>query len=229
MPVPPSTMTSRPAYSLELVADADDGRDAHGAGENGGVAGAGAAGSDEAEDFRFVELDGLAGGKVVGGEDDGHGAVDTALHRAGQDAEDATGDVLDVGGAGLHVGIVHRGEHLRELSGHVADDGLEVEALLVDFFLNGLYIVEVLRHHLVHLEERGCLVSGLDPRLLGQRAELFDGFGLRGLKALPLRVPVLDGVAADLAFRALIKIERSGGDAGGGALSLDRDHIGFSF
>ncbi len=56
-------------------------------------------------------------------------AIPPCTHAA-QDAEDALADILDVGGAGLHVGIVHRGEHLGKLLGGVGDGGLGVHLLV---------------------------------------------------------------------------------------------------
>ena len=209
---------------LELIAHADDGGDAHGAGEDGGVAGAGAGGGHKAEDLGLVELDGLTGGEVVSREHDGHVGVDAALHDAAEDADDAGGDVLDVGGAGLHVGVVHRGKHLGKLGGHVGDDGLRVAELLLDAVFDGLFVVEVLAHHLVGLEQEGGLVAGLFTRLLGQDAELLDGLGLGGLEAGPLGLKIGDLVAGDGALGALVEVKGTRGNAGGDALALDRDH-----
>ena len=188
------------------------------------MTGAGAALGDEAEDLGLVELDGLAGGEVVGGENDGDLGVDAALHDAEQDADDAAGDVLDVGGAGLHVGVVHRSEHLRELGAGVGHNGLGVAALFLDPGLDGLLVVEVLAHHLVGLEQEGGLVAGLGSGLLGELAELVDGLGLGGLEAGPFGLAVGDLKTADGALDALVEVKGTRGDAGGYALALDRDH-----
>ena len=216
----------RPALilGLELIAHADDGGDAHGAGQDGGVAGAGAALGDEAEDLALVELNGLGGGQVVGGQDDGHRGVDAALGHAGQDGDDAAGHVPDVGGTGLHIGVVHAGEHLGELGGHVGDGGLGVVGAFADQLLDGLLKVQVLGHQLVGLEERGGLVAGLGTGLLSQHGQLLDGGGLGCLEARELRLGILDGIAAQGGLGALIEVKRTRGDAGGYALALDRNH-----
>ena len=168
---------------LELVAHADDGGDAHGAGQDRGVAGAGTAGGDKAQDLGLVELYGLAGSQIVSGEDHGHIGVDAALYDAGEYADDAGGNVLHVSGAGLHVAVVHGGEHRGKLRGHIGDHSLGVLVGVLDQLLNGLFIVQVLRHELVGLKEHGGLVAGLLAGLLRQNAELLDGLGLGCLEA----------------------------------------------
>ena len=209
---------------FELIAHADDGGDAHGAGEDGGVAGAGAALGDEAEDLGLVQLHGLAGGKIVGGEDDGHLGVDAALHHAQKDPDNTAGDVLDVGGSCLHVAVVHGGEHLGKLGAHVGDDGLGIAAFFLDPGLNGFLVVQVLAHHLVGLEQERSLVAGFLSGLLGQLAELIDGLGLGGLEAGPFGFAVCHLIAADGALDALEEVEGTRGHAGGYALALDGNH-----
>ena len=60
-------------FRLHLVADADNGGNAHGAGQDGGVAGAGTAFRDETEDLALVQLDGFARSQVIRGQDHGNG------------------------------------------------------------------------------------------------------------------------------------------------------------
>ena len=134
------------------------------------------------------------------------------------------GMIADIGGAGLHIGVVHGGEHLGKLGGHVGDDGLRVAELFLDAVFDGLFVVEVLAHHLVGLEEESGLVSGLFTRLLGQNAELLDGLGLGGLEAGPLSLKIGDLVAGDGALGALVEVKGTRGNAGGYALALDGDH-----
>ncbi len=217
-------MISRPAYSvLELVPHADDGGNTHRAGKDGGVARTGAALGDEAEDLALVELDGLAGGEIVRRQDHGHIAVDTALHRAGQNADDAVGHVADIRRARLHIGVVHRGEHIRKLLAHVAEHRFSIQPA-ADRLLDGLLVIEILCHQLVRLKQQRRLIARLGARLFGERAQLLDGPCLRILEAFPLRLDVRHGGADDLSLCALIEIERTGCNAGGYAFSLDRDH-----
>ena len=54
-------------------------------------------------------------GQVVSAEQHRHIGRNAALHDAAQDAQNALADILDVGGAGLHIGVVHRGKHLGKL------------------------------------------------------------------------------------------------------------------
>ena len=211
---------------LELVAHADDGGDAHGAGEDGGVAGAGAARGDEAQDLGLVKLNGLGRGQIVGREDDGHVGVDAALHNAGENGDDAGGNVLHVGGAGLHVAVVHGGEHLCKLGGNIGDHGFGVLLFVLDELLDGLLVVEVLGHELVGLKEHGGLVACLFAGFLGQHAQLLDGLGLGGLEAGPFGVDIDDLIAVDGGLGALIEIEGTRGDAGGYALALNGNHNG---
>ena len=193
------------------------------------MARAGAAGGDKAEDLGFVQLHGLTRGQIVGGEDHGHLGVDAALHRAGEDADDAAGDVLDVGRAGLEIVVVHGGEGLGLDGARVGHGGLGVEAGFLDKALDGLLIVEILAHHLVRFKKHGGVVAGLGARLLGQHAQLLDGLGLRVLEAQPLALAVLDLVAAQGRIGALIEIQRTRGHAGGDALALNGDHSICSF
>ena len=212
-------------FGLQLVAHADDGGNAHGAGQYRRVAGAAAALGDEGQYLALVQLHGLRRGQVVRRQDHGHGAVDAALHHAGQYADDAAGDVLHVGGAGLHIGVVHLGEHVRELGGDVGDGGLGVQLFILDQALDGLDVVVVLGHHLVGLEQERGLLAGLLEGLFIQLAQLVDGLFLGGLEAVPLGRGVLHLDAADDALRALVVVQRPHGHAGGYALALDRNHF----
>ena len=205
-------------FRLKLVAHADDGGDAHGPGQDGRVARSAAALGDEAQDLALVELDRLAGGEIVRRQNDGHRRVDAALGDAGKDGEDAARHVLHVRGTGLHVGVVHGGEHLGELCGGVGDGCLRVQIPL-DEALDGLLEVQVLCHHLMGLKEHGSLVAGLLAGLLGQHAQLLDRLGLGLLETRELRFPVLHLIAAQRALGSLIEIQRPRGDAGGNALS----------
>ena len=209
---------------LEGVAHADDGGDAHGAGQDGGVAGAGTACRDEAQNLGLVQLDGLGGSQVVGGQQDRHVGGDAALHHTAQDAEDALADVLDVGGAGLHVGIVHRGEHLGKLLGGVGDGGFGVHLLVGDAVLDGFLVVQVLGHHLVGLKQHGGFVAGLGAGLLGQLAQLLHSAGLGALETMPLGIGIFYGIALDLGGGAAIVVQRAYAHAGGNALALNGDH-----
>ena len=190
------------------------------------MAGAGAARRDKAQNFGFVELDGLGRGEVVGRQQDRHLGRNAALHDAAQNAQDALADVAHVGGAGLHVGVVHGGEHGGELVRHVGDGGLGVEFFVGDKVFDGFLVVEVLGHHLVGLKQHGGFVAGLGAGLFGQIAQLLDGAGLRALKAVPFGVGILHGIALDLGGGAAVKIQRAHTHAGRNALALDGDHAG---
>src|SRR5699024_8061404 len=170
----------------------------------------------------------LRRGQVVCGQQDRHFGGDTALHHAAQDAQDALADVLDVGGAGLHVGIVHGGEHLGELLRHVGYRRFGVELFVGDEVLDGFLIVAVLAHHLVSSEQHGGLVPCLGAGLFGQLAQLFDGAGLRALETMPFRIGIFYGVAFDLGGGAAVEIQRPDADACRNALALNGDHDGTS-
>ncbi len=213
---------------LELVAHADDGGNAHRAGQDGGVARAGAALGDEAQDLALVKLDGFGRGQIVGSQNYGHVRVDAALHHAGKDPQNSGGNVLHVGCAGLEIGVVHGRKHLGKLGGGVGHSGLGVVQLLADGGLDGLFIVQILGHHLMGLKEHGGLVAGLGSGLFGQLAKLLNGFFLSGLEPGPLGLGVLNLVAAQRGLCALIEIQGAGGHTGGHALALDGNHM-FSF
>ena len=211
---------------LERIAHADDGGDTHCAGQNGGVARAGAARRDKAQNLGLVKLDRLGRGQIVSAEQHRHIGGNAALYDAAEDAQDALADILDISGAGLHVGIVHRGEHLGKLLGRVGNGGLGVHLLVENTVLDGLLIVEVLSHHLVRFKQHGGLVTGIPAGLLGQIAQLLNGAGLGTFKAMPLGIGILYGIALDLCCGAAVKIERANADTGGNALALNRDHWG---
>ena len=141
-----------------------------------------------------------------------------------QDAEDALADVLDVGGAGLHVGIVHGGEHLGKLLGGVGDGGLGVHLLVGDAVLDGFLVVQVFGHHLVGLKQHGGFVAGLGAGLLGQLAQLLHSAGLGTLETMPLGIGIFYGIALDLGGGATIVVQRAYAYAGGNALALNGDH-----
>ena len=179
---------------LQGFAQAADGGDAHGAGQDGGVGVAGAALGHEAQDLGLVQLQGLGGGQVVGGQDHGDLGIDAALDDAHQIVENAGGHVLDVGGAGAHIGVVHGGEHGGELLAGLLDRVLHVAALGLQRVHHALHKVLVLHEHGVGLKEDGSLVAGLLAALLGQIVQLLDGLllGLGQAGLLGLDVSALE-------------------------------------
>ena len=126
--------------------------------------------------------------------------------------------------AGLHVGIVHGGEHLGKLLGGVGDGGLGVHLLVGDAVLDGFLVVQVLGHHLVGLKQHGGFVASLGAGLLGQLAQLLHGAGLGALETMPLGIGIFYGIALDLGGGAAIVVQRAYAHTGGNALALNGDH-----
>ena len=65
---------------VEVLPQAAHGGDAHGAGQDGGVAVARALLGGNGQDLFLIQLDGLGGCQIVGTQDDGHIGVDASLH-----------------------------------------------------------------------------------------------------------------------------------------------------
>ena len=199
---------------LQCIAQANNGGDAHGAGQNGGVAGTGTACRNKAQDLGLVQLDGFGRSQIIRSQQDRDLGGNTALHHAAQDAQNPLADVLDVGGTGLHIGIVHRGKHCGELFGHVGNSSLGIEFFFVDEVFDGFLVVQVFSHHLVCFKQHGGFVAGLGAGLLGQLAQLLNGAGLSTLEAMPLGLRIFHGVALDLGRGTAVEIQRSDADTG---------------
>ena len=167
-----------------------------------------AARRDKAEDKRLIQLYGLARRKVVRCHDARHVGHDAALALAGQNADHARRNIPNIRRTRLHVAVVHRGEHLRELRAGVADGGLRIQAVVFDEPLNALDKIQIVQHHLVGLEQHGRILACLSERLIMQCAELL----LRGLtgimKTRELRRGIRHRTTRNFAARAAVKADR---------------------
>ena len=167
-----------------------------------------AARRDKAEDKRLVQLHGLARRKVVRCHDARHVGHNAALALTGQNADHPRRNIPNIRRTRLHVAVVHRGEHLCELRTGVADGSLRIQTVVFDEPLNALDEIQIVQHHLVGLEQHGCVLACLSERLVMQYAELL----LRGLagimKTRELRRGIRHRTARDFAVRAAVKADR---------------------
>ena len=164
---------------------------------------------DKAEDKRLVQLHGLARRKVVRCHDARHIGYDAAFALAGQNADHARRNIPNIRRTRLHVAVVHRGEHLCELRTGVADGSLRIQTVVFDEPLNALDEIQIVQHHLMGLEQHGCVLARLSECLVMQYAELL----LRGLagimKTRELRRGIRHRTARDFAARTTVKADRA--------------------
>ena len=174
----------------------------------------------ERENLVFVELDRLARREVVRRDDHRPGRVDPRALHAAEHVHQPLGHVLDVRRAPLHIGVVHRGKHLREVIRRHADGVFRVHPLGGDDVGDRIAVVKVLEHHLVDLEDHRVGLPHLDERLLVERLELFDGLCLRVLEPGDLRLRVVDAASVDVLLAALIERQPAERDPAEHALAV---------
>ena len=138
---------------------ADDGGDAQGTGQNRRVGIRAACRRHEAQDLIRVELQRFAGSQVVGGDDDVVVFAEIDARSAAQLLFHATRYVEDIGGAGLHVGVVHRAEHFGKLLGRPVDGRFGVEHFIADLPFDRVDIIVVVQHHLVYFKHGGLFFA----------------------------------------------------------------------
>ena len=179
---------------------------------------------DKAQNLGLIELYGLGRCQIVRCQDNRYVGVDTALNCTHQDANNAVGNVLNVGCACLHVAVVHCCEHLSELHAGIADSSLCIQVITLDQALNGFYVIEVIEHHLVGFEQDCCLFARLVECLFVQLTELADRGCLRSLEACPFNCRISVGHTRYRAGAAAVEIQRADSHAAGYALAIDRNH-----
>ena len=175
--------------------DPDQGRDIHGSGQNRRMGVGAAQLRHKSQQFGFVHLHRLTGSQVFGSQNHRLIAQILSVPAAMEDAHHPLGDVLHIGGAGLHVFIVHLGEHPGKIVAGGGHRVLCIDLLGFDDVFHGIVEVIVLQHHGMHLENGRIDLAHFLQRLLIQCLELFDG-GFPGiLIACQLRLRVGDASA----------------------------------
>ena len=204
---------------LQAVPQTADGGDAHGPGQDGSVAVAGAALGGKGQNLALVQLHSLGGGQVVRRQNHWLLGVDASGHNAHQIVENPAGHVQHVRRAGLHVGVVHIGEHGGKLLARLLDRVLNITLLRLQHGQDVVHIVLVLHEHAVGLEEDGGLVAGLRPGFLRQYLQLLYGFllGVGQTLLFSLRICRRLGYCG---VCALVEVERTLFHAGRDAFSL---------
>ena len=208
---------------LQGVAQAADGRDAHGSGKNGGMAVAGAALGHEAQNLGLVQLQGLGGGQIVRRQDHRLLGIDAALHNAHEVIEKPLGHILNVRGSCLHVRIVHGGKHGGKLLARHHHGVLRVALLFLHGAGDGIHIILVLDEHSMGFKQDGGLIAGFLPAVLRQHLQLGNGFLLCLSQTGFLRLHIR-GELFDLLLGTLIEIKVSLENALGNALTLNYNH-----
>ena len=112
----------------------DESGNIHVAGENRGVAVGAAEVSDKAQQLALVELYGLGRSQILSDDDKRLVALVNAAVGACEYVDYASGDILYVGGARLHVLVVHRREGLGKVLARRLDGVLGGLALCIDDF-----------------------------------------------------------------------------------------------
>ena len=133
---------------------------------------------NESEHLILIERDSFAGGEVVGAYYHFIVSFRAVSRRACKVSDHPIRNILNVGGARLHIRVVHRGEHLSEVIGGKGYCVLGVYALAVDDIFYRLVIIVVLEHHHVYLEDLRVSFADLFKRLFVYFPELFSGGGL---------------------------------------------------
>ncbi|MNO83764.1 hypothetical protein D3C76_750860 [compost metagenome] len=176
---------------IRQVDRAHDGRDTHGAGEDGDVGVARTEHRDQAGQLAFRHFAEHRRRQFLADDDGlvriGQGLLPLFL----QVGEDAPADVLDVGGALAQVGVVHQFEALDVLHHHLAQGALGPLAGADDalhFEADG----SVVEHHQVDVEQRALFLAQLARQLAGEVAHVFTDRLQRLLEQLDLGLDVVD-------------------------------------
>ncbi len=171
---------------LEGVVQADDGRDAEAARDDGGVRGDAADVGDEAAEAMALEKDHVRGREVVRHHDElvllrsrglGEGL------RAHQGLQHALDRLLHVGLALAQVRIVDLVEAVGELLHLLHQGPFGVAAPLADERLGGLRQRRIVEDHAVQVEERLELLRCVGRDVLLEGGEILARLGERGLEA----------------------------------------------
>ena len=137
------------------------------------MAGAGALPGDKGQNPLPGELDGLAGGQILGHQQEGTlGKPEPGI--AAEDVVNPPGHIPDIRAAGIHVLVIHGRKDLGELlAGVQRRDGCRRAAL------NGsghsVQVVQVLQHEHLDLHNGGLLLAQLHLGLLVEGAQLLPG------------------------------------------------------
>ena len=180
---------------------------------------AGAAPGGDGQDFALVQLDGLGGGQVVGGQNDRNIRVNAPFGHAGEEVHQPAGHVPHVGRPGLHVGVVHSGQHGGELLPGLLG-GVLGGVPRFQLFLHGAGEILVLQKHGVGFKQCGGIVAGLDSGLLRHALQLLHGLGSGGLQPSPLRRRVPGHLLLHRSTDPVIEAENALFNAFGHALAL---------
>jgi hypothetical protein len=189
------------------------------------MAAAGAPLGEEAQNTALVQLERLRGGQIAGGQNDWLPNVDAPFGHAHQVVAHTAGHVPDVGGTGLHVGVVHLRQHGGELLPGQLHRPLGGAGLFHQGGVHAVAKVLVLDKHGVGLEQQGGVRSGFLPGLLGQGVELLDRSRLGVLQAALFRLHAQRSVIGYRCRRPLVKADGALDDAFGDALSLHEPHV----
>ena len=145
--------------------------------------------------------------------------------RVRQQADHPFGDIAHVSRTLLHVGIVHRGKHLREVVGRGADGIFSIDLLGLDDVLNRFTIILIVEHHLMDVKDHGVGLADLHHRLFIEFLELADCFRFCRFEPADLSLRVVYMIAFNDVFPPPVKGYPSDGNAAEHTFAFDYVHI----
>ena len=111
---------------------------------------------DKGQNLTLIHLYRLTGSQIICHNDRWLHGTPVNLLLPGQIADEPVGDIPDIRRAGLHIFIIHVGEHLcKIITGH-CHRILCIHFFVLNHAVNGILIIVILEHHLMHLEN-GCI------------------------------------------------------------------------
>ena len=184
--------------AVRLFARARHGRNTHRARHDRRVAGAPADAGDKADHRLGADLGSIRGRQVVRDQNAGLGdGVDRVVRNPLEVFEHALGDVADVGGAGLHVFIVHRAEHGLKILAVDKAGVLRADHLICDQIGHALDEVRIVQHEQMRVKDLRLRRADIFLRLVAQHFDLLFGFFHRIQHALLFRGRVGDRILDD--------------------------------
>ena len=165
----------------------------------------------KAQQLALVELNRLGRSKVLRDDDKGFVALGNACVGACEDIHNAGGNILDVGGACLHIFVVHGREGFGKVLTCRLDGILGGFALRVDDFSDGIEVVVIVQHHHVDFKNRSVVLACLYDSLVVERLQLLNRLCLCARKAFQLNGRV-GGCCDDFGLRLFQKLNFSDGD-----------------
>ena len=117
---------------------------------------------DKCQDLALIHLNRLAWTQVIRNDDGRLHGAEIHILLPGQVTYQAVGNILDIRRPGLHVIIIHIGEHFREVITDHCYGIFCVDLLRADHAADRIPVIVVLQHHLMNLENSGACFAHLN-------------------------------------------------------------------